>query len=361
VGKIIQSTTVFQENTLRALCALSDVADTSNVLDFISLIEKAPDPETAVSGVLEKVTNVSHALTHKWRDLVLDVWLAYHPDVPMLPHWSLSESDVATVPIFRDALVFLDAIAQQPAKLSYEHEELLMHHDDVNRLVQILPSQYGRFNEQVESEWAIVELRRLRMMLQAARLIRPFRGELVPVKSRLKRFYALPATQQLYILWHADAYHVEWPQLASLWGNHMRIVQEYLPLLWETMNVVEAGAIEDRAQWAMMIMEAFLPLWEEDGLFRARSGQSRSLHALQQQALPTIIDQFILRDLLERYGLVKIIDDFGSAAKFSWTTIGSKVIDAENSQQLPCGNNLLENIVKNSNGHFNHFPTESLD
>ena len=167
------------------------------------------------------------------------------------------------------------------------------------------------------------------------------KGKLVPVRSRIARFNALPAKHQLFILWHADVYHIDWSDFAGLWSPYARVIQDYLPLLWEAVAGATADAVEDRASFAGTVLETFSPLWDEEGLLDVRPGHTAALHIVQQHALPTIIDRFILRDLLERHGLVTITEEFGSISKFTWTKVGETLVRAELNQQLPCGNDLL--------------------
>jgi hypothetical protein len=144
-------------------------------------------------------------------------------------------------------------------------------------------------------------------------------------------------------LWHADVYHVDWGEFAGLWGGYMHVVQEYLPLLWETMGSPEAGSVTDRGLWAMSVMEAFTGLWNDVGLLEVRAGHTAALHIVQQHALPTIIDRFLLRDLLERHGLVTITEEFGHLSEFTWTKVATQLLPAEARRSLPCGNELLDN------------------
>jgi len=326
---------------LRALCALSNIAEPVDFGYLVSYVKDAPDPETAVQGVLNRLSLSSDVLTRKWRGVITDLWVHNHPHVPLLPQLSLSADEVAEAPVLRDAAALIKALETEPVQLVEEQHEWLIEPADAVRVAKLLPSRQGQTTPAIESEWSIMSLRRLRSTLQAVRLVRPMKGKLVPVRSRVKRFRALPPAQQFFILWHADAYHVDWTIFAGLWEKYMQVVQEYLPLLWETSNEVEAGSVADRAEWAMSVLETFSPLWEDEGLLDVRPGQRAALHIVQQHALPTIIDRFLLRDLLERHGLVTITEEFGSISKFTWTALGAKVVAAEASQELPCGNELL--------------------
>lgn len=330
------------EQDLRALCQLSGVLEPVDFGYLSSFVQEAPDPETAVRQVLERVPACSDVLTRKWRNVIINMWSLHHPHVPLLPDLKLSATEVAHAPLLLDARAVLLALEEKPANLVQTKQEWLMDPADVQRIMRLLPSQSDKPFVPVESEWNCMPLRRLRAVLHAARLIRPLRGTLVPTRSRVDLFLALPAPQQLYILWHADVYHVDWGEFSGLWGAYMHIVQEHLPLLWDVLGEPTGGAVADRGAWAVELIETFAPLWLEANLLDIRPGHSAALHIVQQHALPSIIDRFILRDLLERHGLVTIIEEFGHLSEFTWTRVGETLMPAEARRSLPCGNELLD-------------------
>ena len=343
------------EQKWRALCELSDMLGKHDFAFFTSFIRQATDPEAAIHSVLQHVNPSSVALAQQWRRLVTELWSIQHPGVPILPYWPLSSPEVMATPIYLDVRGFLDAITEKQPLLVQGDNETLLDAEEVPRLLASLPSQTGKPIPRVENEWSVMELRRLRAIVQAARLARVFRNRLVPVKSRIERFRALPPAQQYYVLWHADAYHVDWGNFSGLWSRYMRVMQEYLPVLWETIGLPEAHESEERLLQSVAIIEAYTSLWEEEGVLNIPRGSGAILHVVQQHALPAIIDQFIIRDLLGRHGLIAISEEFGSISKFRWTCVGAKVVEAEASHQLPCGNNLLDRVYYA--GHFNHkFP-----
>jgi len=329
------------EKTLRALCALSDLKGTVDVQSLMSRVKQAPDPEAAVQAVLTEMPLSSDVLRRKWRTAIMAVWATQHPHVPLLPTLTLSSEDVAATPMLVDALAFLDAIACQPAELVEEQSELLLSSPDVWRIAQQLPSLTGQELLAVESEWAYVPMRRLRAVLQALRLVRPIKGRLVVVRSRYERFKSFPSLQQYYALWHADTYHVDWAEFAGMWGKYTRVVQDYLPLLWDVGESLKADESVDRAEWCVSVLETFAPLWEEEGLLEIGHGQAAILPIVQQHALPTILEKFLVRDVLQRHGLATLSEEFGKLSKFTWTKIGESVFQAELSQELPCGIELL--------------------
>ena len=327
---------------LRALCALSDISSPAHVTQLQAFIREAPDPETAIRRVLKQVEMSSEVLARKWRSLISELWSAQHPHVTPLPQLTLTAADLAATPLLNDAHAYLASLQQKPAKLYQDQREWLIDPTDVSRLMSKLPSLANTPKLAIESEWASVSSRRLRAILQAAHLVRALKGQLVPVQSRLKRFLSLPKTQQFYVLWHADAYHVVWSEFAGLWGQHMQIIQEYLPLLWETRTNLTSELVENRVAWSSDVIEAFAPLWDEEGLLQIKRGHSIALQIVQQHALPTIIDRFLLQDLLERHGLVTLSEEFGKISKFTWTEVGAAIFAAEGTQELPCAKELLD-------------------
>lgn len=331
------------EKDLRALCVLSNVAEPIDFSYLTSFVQKAPDPETAVRQVLTHVPQSSDVLRRKWRNIITDIWSLHHPHVPLLPELNISASELEQAPFLHDAHAVIAALEKQPAKLLQEKQEWLLDPEDVYRLTQLLPSMKDEQVYAVESEWNAMRIRRLRAVLHATRLVRPLRGNLTVVQSRVRRFRSLPLAQQFFILWHADVYHVDWPEFAGLWAKFMHVVQEYLPLLWETTEYAQAEREEDRARWALHVFETFQPLWDDEGLLDVRAGHTAALSIVQQHALPTIIDKFLLQDLLARHGVVRLSEEFGHISKFTWTEVGSKLVGAEAEQKLPCGNDLLDN------------------
>lgn len=330
------------ENDLRALCQLSGVAEPIDFRHLTNMVQGSPDPETAVRSVLGHVPSASELLARKWRNVITDMWALKHPHVPILPELKLAADEVTQAPVLADAKAVLEALEKRPATILQENDEWLVTPEDTEYFLSLMPSQQELPQYPIENEWNAMSFRRLRAILHAARLIRPMKGKIVPVRSRLERFRSLPDPQQLFVLWHADAYHVYWGDFAGIWGAYMQIVQEYLPLAWEGMEEIEVGGIHERSELAGHIMETFLPLWEDERLLDIRPGHTAALSIVQQQALPTIIDRFFLRDLLVRHGLATVSEDFGSISKFVWTAVGVNLLQAEAGLQLPCGNDLLD-------------------
>lgn len=328
-----------QVKNLRALCALSNAA-TVSVEGLLHTVRQAPDPETAVREVLQSVAVTSEVLTRKWRSTVTTLWASHHPHVPLLPSLRLSSDEVAHAPLLQDTKAYLEEILCQPALLREEKGETVLADADVRRLAGTMPSLRAVQELPVESEWAHLSLRRLRAVLQALRLVRPVKGKLVVVRSRYERFRHFPATQQFYVLWHADAYHVDWGEFTGMWGHYTRVIQDYLPLLWDLGARAGAGEGLNRAAWTTHILETFLPLWEEEGLLEVGHGRAAILPIVLQHALPAILDTFLIGDLLARHGLVAG-ETVGAQTVYHWTEVGTKVFRAELTQELPCGLELL--------------------
>jgi hypothetical protein len=332
---------ILGEAKLQALCTLSNMPVPLTMRDLLAAVEQAPDPETAVRGVLHAVTLSSATLERKWRSTITDLWALRHPQVPTLPELPLSAEDVENSVALADATAFLNELERHPAHLVRERGEWLLEPTEVLRFAGQLPSLHESPLYQVEHEWGSPAVRRLRALLVAARLARPLKGRLLPIHSRVAKWRLLPPTQQFYLLWHADAYHVPWAEFGGLWSAYVRVMQEYLPLLWEAIGKVAPGTREQRSHFSGLVLETFAPLWEEEGLLEAQRGDSFALQMVQHHALPTIVDRCLVRDLLQRHGLVTLDEDISSAPTFTWTTTAAALIPAEASQQLPCGNDLL--------------------
>lgn len=326
-----------QHKNLQALCELSDTKTRLNPDRLTKLIHEAPDPETATQAVFANFTSCSDVLSRAWRQLVNELWSAKHPHVPVLPFLSLTTSDVSDTPAVQDAVAFLGLVSDNPPDLVHEGKEWLLSSPDAYHLARSLPSLRSRPLIQLENEWQYLSLRRLRDVLQVLRLVRRVKDKLIPVKSRYQRFTNLPIIHQYYLLWHAEAYHIDWAQFSGIWGEYLRVIQEYLPLLWDLSEDATADMPRDIRKWNQDVWEAFSPLWEQEGLLDKPSGHTALLSLVRVQSLPTALTQVILRDLLERYGLV-----VGEGDLYAWSTLGVKLAAAERTQQLPCALDLIK-------------------
>ncbi len=327
-----------RHKNLKALCALSDTAASPiNPDQLTNLIRESPDPETAARAVLGQLSSCSEVLQRKWRQLVTELWSARHPHIPILLNLPLTTSDVTDVPAVQDAVAFLNLIDRHPPQLVLEGKEWLLASPDAHHLASNLPSLRSHPLIQFENEWQYLSLRRLRDVLQALKLIRRVKNRLVPVKSHYRHFVQLPALHQFYLLWHAEAYHIDWSQFAGIWGDFLHVIQEYLPLLWDLNEGATADIPRDIRQWNQEVWDTFSPLWEQAGLLERPSDHTALLSLVRIHSLPTALTQVIMRDLLERYGLTYNEGDF-----YAWTTLGVELTAAERTQELPCALDLVK-------------------
>lgn len=300
-----------------------------------TLITQSPDPETAVRAVFAKLPTTSEILQRQWRKTVTDVWASNNPHIPLLLNLPLTISDVSDTPALRDTHAFLETLSEQPAGMQQEKEEWLLDSQAIHRLGSRLPSFQGQHIFHLEHEWGYPTLRRVRAVLELLRLVRRIKGQLHIVRSRYKKFTALPAMQQFYLLWHADTYHLNWAVYGGMWGDYVRVVQEYLPLLWElTEGTTTTMMPQDIAQWSTRLLEAYYPLWEQEDVLDSQKAGILSL--VQRHYLPAVLSTVVLRDLLCRYGLVFMEGEF-----FIWTDLGTTLLTAERNQEIPCGLELL--------------------
>lgn len=312
------------QQKLQALVHLSSWRQVPAVDELTSMICQSPDPETARRAVLSQIDSTSDVICQKWAQTVDDLWFAEHPAWPLLLHLPLATADVAAVAAVDDAQAFLAALAQRPAELVVEGRELLLASGEVARLARCLSGR--ALPVAVEQEWAYLPVRRLRAVLQALRLARVHRGQLVINQCRYQRWLDFPRLQQFYILWHADTHHVDWSAFAGpAWGPFLRGIQDYLQVLWDISYHQRDHWQPDR--WSREIVNAFAWLWE----------QQQPLYVYEHYALPQIVEQLIVRDLFVRYGLAS-----SAEPDASWTRVGREIIAAELHASLPCGMTLLE-------------------
>ena len=125
----------------------------------------------------------------------------------------------------------------------------LLSPSNIQHLAVNIPSLQYNLVLQIENEWQILRLRRLRSVLQSLRLVRRYKNKLVIVKCRYKRFVQLPAIHQFYLLWHTETYHIDWSQFSAIWGDYLSVIQDYLPLLWEVSSANKPHVPHDIRQW----------------------------------------------------------------------------------------------------------------
>lgn len=329
--------TEIHNNHLVALCALSNAPKTITPDLITKLIFEAPDPETATRHVLEHVSTYSDALQSKWRKIVFNLWSTEHAHVPSLLNLPITTEDVSDVAVLQDAIAFLRVIQDKPATMAQESNEWLLSPADVHHLVQNIPSLQHNLPLQIENEWQILRLRRLRSVLQSLRLVRRYKDKLVIVKCHHQRFMQLPAIHQFYLLWHTEAYHVDWSEFSAIWGEYLSVIQDYLPLLWEVSSANQPHLPYDIRQWNQNLWNAFNPLWEQAGLLNQPPRQEILFSLIRLHSLPTAVTQVIMRDLFERYGLV-----CGEGELFAWTNLGVELIKAESTREMPCSLDLIK-------------------
>ncbi len=321
---------------LQALCTLSDSPQAINPQSITKLMEDAPDPATAVRAVMSSMPGASEALQSKWRKMIINIWSDQHPHLPELLTLPISGSDISHSRAINDALAYLEIINQRPAPMVLENREWLVAADYAYNLANQMPSHHGRPILPLENEWQNLNLHRLRLTLQSLRLVRRYKNELIIVASRYQQYKALPLVQQYYLLWHADAYHVEWHDYAGIWGDYLKIVQEYLPLLWSISRDTEPDFNYDIRQWNQDVLMTYQPLWQRAGLFDRQPPKTALFALVRLQSLPTALTQVILQDLFARYGLV-----YGEGLMFAYTQPGLKLLQVEHTQDLPCHLDLL--------------------
>lgn len=323
---------------VKALMELSNFGNAVKPERIERLVKKSPDPETIIQAFLEEFPfEDSPALQRKWRKALTELWAKYHPQTPLLPQLPLTQEQIIESYQLYDAVKFIQAVTHHPARLVRNGHELLLDPDEAFRIAKTLPSLESALPAAVETEWAVPHVRRLRAVLETARLIRPYKGRLVPVRSRLSRFMELTSVQQFFILWHVDVYHVDWPLFSFACQPYVSLLQDYLPLLWEVSRPARAHAAVSRRAWSLRCIQAFTPIWEEMGLIAPAPARSFSTSLFYQHTLPVVLDQVVLHDIFARYGLI----GFTSSGDFVWTELGEALMKSEHSGHLPCASRLL--------------------
>ncbi|MEX1112667.1 MAG: hypothetical protein WEC84_04335, partial [Candidatus Andersenbacteria bacterium] len=252
-------------------------------------------------------------------------------------------------PILQDAQALLLELYKRPASVDYERDGWSVAAQDLDRLIAVIPSLKDVAMEGVEHEWNYIPLRRLRVLLQAARLVRVYKGRLCVIQSRYDHFRTLPLPQQYYTLWHTDVYHVDWEAFAGQWRAYIRVMQNYLPLIWEMTEDLEEGEACSAENIVLACIEAFTPLWEQE----VEAGESSLRNLYQRYGLPVVIEKLVVRDILERYGIVKAEQPLDSlfsrllrsegdeAPALRVTKAGETVLRGEREQDLPCSVDIL--------------------
>lgn len=303
---------------------------------ILKQIQQAPDPETAVRDIFRLISVTSEALQRKWRELIYNVWSEGHPNIPLLINLPFKTGDVTETAALSDARVFLQTLAAGPLRMAEEEGEWLLAPEDAYQLSLRLPSLASRPKIPLENEWQYHTVRRQRATLEALHLVRRVKGQLRLVQSRYQRFSALPVAQQFYYLWHAEAYHVEWSAFAGIWSDYLDAIQENISLLWQLTDRVIPDMPYDLRHYLQELWDAYYPLWEDEGLIGKHHNYTALMSIVRIHSLPTALTQLIIKDLLERYGLM-----YGEGDKIAYTELGVSLLSAEQGDELPCALDLL--------------------
>lgn len=293
-----------------SLLELSGVRPTSDVVEVVGAVKSAPDPETAVCGVMGVLNVKNPVLQNKWRKHVAQMWFASHPNIPISFAIPLKSSDVAYAHVLLEAQDLLQEITQTPIQA-----------DDINseevRLAQALSVFRGDS----------AAVRRMLAILEELRLIRLYQHQFQVVRSRTDRFQGLPLPGQFYLLWHADMYHLEWRHFDANYGVSLSIFQQYLPMVWEMLSHRREGATQRIDEVTWQVVRAFRPLWQ----------QQSEVGLYEQSLLQNMVETHLIQKSLARYGLISYED----ATTFTWTAAGEALLDAERMGTLPCTADLL--------------------
>lgn len=342
------------QQALKALWTLSGFAGDVNVDQLSQLIGDAPDPETACRAITKFMHDDSEVLFKQWRKIISRTWLDFHPQASCAVDLPLTSKDVVQSPVLRDARALLEEINERPATLTREKAGWTIDCRELGRLVRALPSGHDMANTAIEHEWSFSNLRRVRHILQALRLIRVMKGKLIAVRSRRDRFMQLPLPQQFYLLWHADVYHVDWDQYAGQWRSYVSLMQNYLPLIWELGGEVDAGQIYSTHEMAHTLIDVFEPLWQQELNWPERNRPRSFAQVYERSALPIVVEKLLIDDIFARHGLIELHDSVDvllspfnyKVSKIEgngrWTKIGQILMDAEQNRDLPCAHDILE-------------------
>ncbi|MBI1833234.1 MAG: hypothetical protein HYR90_00185 [Candidatus Andersenbacteria bacterium] len=346
------SSTTTDQYAIKALLELSGIPSQKFYDRMVKIIAKAPDPET-VCQVFADEFQISGILQEKWRKVITQTWHSQHEHASYPLEIPLTSQEVLDAPALRDALGLLDELAAHPADLVKQEGETIFAAHELPRLTAALPSLRGYFIETPEHEWGCPRLSRLRLVLNTLKLTRVYQGKLTVVKSRHERFDDLPYPQRFYVLWHADVYHVRWGGFASAWSQYLDVVQEYLPLIWDLARGTRAGQVQTTTDISFALLDGYQGLWEQSGLLSGEDGPQTLLDLYHESALPVVMEQLLIRDVLARYGLIEAAEGLpalvrggmggfsGPASVVRWTNIGETLLSLERSGDLPCGMELI--------------------
>lgn len=350
---LLASGSVSRQQALEALLELSGYGQNLQVDKLVAAITRAPDPETACQVVTGEFQPDSDVLERKWRKVVNQTWQEQHPDYYATLDLPLTSEDVLESSIVPDAKALLAALAEKPVSLVQDRGEWVMSPEELPRLLRALPSLEQHQDVVLEHEWACVPLRRLRNVLQLARLVRLHQGQLKVVQARYNRWQHLTLPQQYYVLWHIDVYHVDWAHYAGQCSRYIQLMQSYLPLVWELGDSLDAGEVWSVQDACVTIMDAYEPLWQQERFNGQRTARQAFLNIYEQCALPAVIERLLVNDIFARYSIVEQADplrgllhslSYPSAfveGDVRWTKLGQTMFEVELRQDLPCTQDVL--------------------
>ncbi len=350
---LVASSSTGRPQALEALLELSGYGQDLQVDKLVTAISKAPDPETACQVVTNEFQPDSDVLQRKWRKVVNQTWQEHHPDYCATLDLPLTSEDVLESSVVPDAKALLAALAKEPASLTQERGEWVIDPEELPRLLRALPSFEQRREVPLEHEWACVPLRRLRNVLQLARLVRIHQGQLKIIQARYDRWQRLTWPQQYYVLWHLDVYHVDWAHYAGQCGRYIQLMQNYLPLVWELGDSLEAGDMWSVQDACTTIMDTYEPLWQQERTWGQRTARQAFLNIYEQCALPAVIERLLVNDIFARYGLVEQADPLRGLlhslnyptpfveGDVRWTKLGQVMFEVELNSDLPCTQDVL--------------------
>ncbi len=304
---------------VEALLELSGVRPTNGIVEIVSAVQNAPDPETAVCHVMGAINVKNPLLQDKWRKHVSQMWFAAHPTIPASFALPLKTGDVAYAHVLLEAQSLLREISHTPIDADNAAAEEV-------RLAQGLSVFRGD----------TIAVRRMMALLEELRLIRLYQHRFQVVRSRMQRFQELPLPGQYYLLWHADMYHLEWRQFDPEFGVSLSVFQQYLPMVWEMLTHRHEGALQRIDELTWQVVRAFRPLWQQQGGL-VHSGMQSVIGLYEQSLLQNMVETHLVQKSLARYGLISYEDD----VSFTWTAAGEALLNAERMGALPCAADLL--------------------
>lgn len=304
---------------VEALLELSGVRPTEDVVNAVTSVQSAPDPETAVCNVMSAIGVANPLLKDKWRKHVSQIWFATHPHIPVSFALPLKSSDVVYAHVLLEAQSLLQEIAHAPIRADRTSQEEV-------RLAQALSVFRGD----------VTAVRRMFALFEELHLIRLYRQRFHIVRSRVQRFQKLPLPGQFYLLWHADMYHLDWRQFASEYGASLAIFQQYLPMVWELLMRPKEGVSQRIDELTWQVVRAFRPLWQQQG-GKGLSSVRSMIGLYEQSLLQNMVETYLIQKSLARYGLIAYEDD----SSFVWTSAGEALLEAERTTKLPCTADLL--------------------